>query len=85
MTVGELIEYLNQYDEDTEVCIGMYQHYGSDFVYNISDVEEGGYYAFYGKDKDNVVLLIEGQQKGTIKKEDNYDDEDDDFEDENFE
>lgn len=86
MTVGNLKAILDCYDDEQKIVIGEYQRYGSNFVYNIcNDVEENGIYKFYGNDiKNGVVMLILGNQIGTIKQ---YDDEedDDDFEDENFE
>lgn len=73
MTVGELINALEDYEEDMEVCIGMYQNYGSNFTYDICDeLEVNGINSFYGDDEDEVVMLIMGGQTGTIK----YDDDD---------
>lgn len=86
MTVGNLKAILDCYDDEQKIVIGEYQHYGSNFVYNIcNDVEENGINKFYGKSiKDGVVMLILGNQIGTIKQYDD-DDDDEDFEDENFE
>lgn len=67
MTVGELIELLEQYDAEQEVCIGMYQNYGSNFTYDISCVEVNDVNRFYGDTGVNVVTLIEGSQSGTIR------------------
>lgn len=68
MTVGELKEILEDYDENQEVCIGMYQIYGSNFTYDINDIEVNDLDSFYGDNKENVVMLIEGEQSGTISK-----------------
>ena len=71
MTVRELIEILEEYDEDMEVRIGMIQRYGSNFAMNIcEDVEEHTIRSFYGKDF-KAVVLTEGNQIGTV----DYDDE----------
>lgn len=69
MTVSELISELENYDEDMEVCIGMYQTYGSNWTYDICEVEVNGKYSMYGEDEDEVVMLIMGRQDGTIIKE----------------
>ena len=68
MTVGKLKEILEDYDENQEVCIGMYQNYGSNFTYDISDIEVNDVRKFYRGTKENVVMLIEGEQSGTISK-----------------
>lgn len=67
MTVGELKEILEEYEEEQEVYIGQYQNYGSDFTYDIESVEVNDMRSFHGNDKDNVVLIIEGTQSGTIR------------------
>lgn len=72
MTVRDLIEILEEFDEDMEVRIGMIQTYGSNFAMNIcEDVEEHKIRTFYGKDF-NAVVITEGNQIGTV----DYDDED---------
>ena len=77
MTVGELIEMLSQYDPDTYVMVGKYQRYGSDFAYDINDIEDKKKFsAFYGNDDDNVIFILEGEQAGTMN---DKDDDDDDF------
>lgn len=76
MTVGELIEQLENHDPDMEVMIGMYQTYGSDFVYSIPEIQERHINGFWGvDDNEKHLLLIEGGQVGTIR--DNDDDWDD--------
>lgn len=71
MTVGDLIEMLEQFDEDMEVRIGMIQRYGSNFAMNIcEDVEAHKINSFYDDDF-KVVVITEGSQIGTV----NYDDE----------
>ncbi len=74
MTVRDLIDELENYDEDMEVCIGMYQRYGSDLTYDICDeLEVNGINKFYEEDIDEAVMLIMGTQMGIIK----YKEEDD--------
>lgn len=75
MTIGELINVLEGYDEDMEVCIGMYQRYGSNFTYDVCDVEVNGINQFYGEDIDEAVMLIMGTQTGSIKYEEDDDNE----------
>ena len=80
MTVRELINELENYDDDQEVMIGQFQTYGSDWCYTISEVEEHDVNGLYGDDMDDVVLILEGRQDGTIKSDDDEDDEWDDEE-----
>lgn len=76
MTVRDLIEMLEEFDEDMEVRIGMIQNYGSNFAMNIvDDVAEHKIRSFYGKDF-RAVVLTEGNQIGTV----DYDDEEEDDE-----
>lgn len=80
MTVRELIDILESYDDDMEVIIGMRQTYGTDFAMEINyDVEERKIRAFYGKDY-KAVVITEGSQCGAVAYND--DDEDEDEEDE---
>lgn len=84
MIVGSLKAILDCYDDEQKIVIGQYQDYGSNFVYNIcDDVEENGINKFYGNNIKNAVMLILGNQIGTIKQYD--EDDDDDDEDEDFE
>jgi hypothetical protein len=73
MTVRDLIEILETYDEDMEVIIGMIQTYGSNFAMRIvNDIAEHRINTFYGKDF-NAIVLTEGNQIGIV----DYDDEED--------
>ena len=65
MTVGELRNWLRDFDPDMEVRIGMYQDRGSNFAYEIDDIEVKGVSHFYDEDT-NCVCLIEGGQCGII-------------------
>ncbi len=77
MTVRELIDALENFDENMEVRIGMVQNYGTNFAMNICDnVEEHKISSFYGSDY-NAVVITEGNQVGAV----DYDD-DEEFEDE---
>lgn len=81
MTVRELIDELENFDEDMEVRIGMIQNYGSNFAMNIMrDVEEHNIRSFYGDDY-KAVVLTEGNQVGTV---DYFDDEEDEEEEEEW-
>ena len=72
MTVRDLIEALEAYDDDMEVMIGMRQNYGSDFAMDIEyDIGEYEIRAFYGEDY-KAVVLTEGSQCGVV----GYDDDD---------
>ena len=80
MTVREMIDalealvedYGEEY-EDKEVIIAEYQTYGSDFAYNVSDIDEGTYSNFdednYDEDDDepNCIKIILGRQIGTMQ------------------
>lgn len=74
MTVRELIDMLENFDEDMEVRIGMQQNYGTDFAMRIRDVEEYDINSFYGKDY-KAVVITEGGQCGAV----DYDGEHDDW------
>lgn len=69
MTVRDLINELENFDEDTKVVIGMRQSYGSDFAMNIDSVDEHSVNAWY-KDDFDAVVLTEGEQIGTVDYED---------------
>ena len=75
MTVRDLIEMLEGFDGDMEVLIGMQQSYGSDFAMDIAyDIEEHKINAFYGDDY-RAVVLTEGSQLGTVRYNDDEDEE----------
>lgn len=83
MTVKELIntlkavveDYGEEY-EDMEVVIAEYQTYGSDFAYNVSDIDAGTYTDWDNMnpnneddDEPNCVKIVLGRQIGTMKDE----------------
>lgn len=75
MTVRDLIEMLEEFDEDMEVRIGMIQRCGSNFAMNIcEDIEEHRIRSFYGDDF-KAVVLTEGNQIGTVDYNDDEDEE----------
>lgn len=81
LTVGELIDMLEDFDRDMPVKIGMMQRYGTDFAYNIcEEIEEHKIRAFYGDDY-KAVVLKEGSQIGAVAWNDDEDDCEDDDED----
>lgn len=66
MTIRELINELENFDEDMEVLIGMQQRYGTDFAMSIQDnIEEYTIRAFYGDDY-KAVVITEGSQCGAV-------------------
>ena len=74
MTVRELIDMLEDFDDDMEVRIGMQQNYGTDFAMEIRDVDECIVRGFYGGDY-KAVVITEGGQCGAV----DYDCEHDDW------
>ncbi len=70
MTVRDLIEELENFDDDQEVVIGMQQSYGSDFAYTICDTEELPIND-WDNGKEDMVVLTMGRQFGTVKYEEN--------------
>lgn len=65
MTVKELMDILEDYDPDMEVCIGMQQDYGSNFAMEVCDVEEHGIRSFYGDNK-TALVITQGSQNGIV-------------------
>lgn len=65
MTVGELKNILEDYDEDFLLCIGMIQTYGSNFATELDDVDELMVDDWeYGEEK--KVVLMQGSQIGIV-------------------
>ncbi len=66
MTVRELIDKLENFDDDMQVRIGMEQKYGSNFAMHIvTDIDEFNIESFRGKNY-RAVVLTEGGQCGTV-------------------
>ena len=70
MTVRDLINELENFDEDMEVVIGMEQNYGSDFAMGIAEVDEYNISNWYKEDC-RAVVITEGRQRGCV----NYEEE----------
>ena len=65
MTVGELKNILEDYDEDILLCIGMIQTYGSNFATELDNVDELMVDDLeYGEEK--KVVLTHGSQIGIV-------------------
>lgn len=76
MTVRELINWLEDFDDDATVVIGMRQRYGTDFAMEIETISVERVDA-WDNGKEEMVVLTEGNQMGGVM----YDgDEDDDEE-----
>lgn len=68
MTVSELREELERFDDDMEICIGMEQNYGSNFAYTISETEIYDV-KDWDNDREEKVVISMGRQFGTVKYE----------------
>lgn len=69
MTVKELIGWLQEFDDNTEVVIVEYQRHGGDLVYTIDDVGKARYDNWEGENLDEdgaCVKLALGYQIGTV-------------------
>lgn len=70
MTVRELINWLEDFNEDAEVVIGMHQKYGTDFAMAIDEVSTEKINMFYGDDGEDedlrYVVITEGNQIGSV-------------------
>lgn len=66
MTVRELINWLEDFDEDAIVIIGMQQTYGTDFAMEIENVSDENVNLFYGDSEDKFVVITEGSQIGSV-------------------
>lgn len=66
MTVRELIDQLEAFDDDMEVVIGMQQTYGTNFAMEIeNNLDEYNVTAFGGEDC-RTVVITEGSQIGAV-------------------
>lgn len=65
MTVGELKQILEDYDEDLQVCIGMIQNYGSNFAMEIDTVDYQNVDDWEYGEEDKLVLT-EGSRIGIV-------------------
>lgn len=66
MTVKELKNQLDSFDEDMEVVIGMKQTYGTNFAMEIDGyIDEYNVTAFGGEDC-RAIVITEGSQIGAV-------------------
>ena len=65
MTVRKLINWLEDFDDDAIVVIGMHQIYGSDFAMNIDDISTETVDKWDGE-KTKMVVITEGRQMGSV-------------------
>lgn len=65
MTVRELINWLEDFDDDAIVVIGMHQRYGSDFAMDIDDVSTETVDEWDGEETE-MVVITEGSQMGSV-------------------
>ena len=72
MTVRELINWLEDFDEDAEVVIGMQQTYGTNFAMEIENVSEENVNLFYEDSEDKFVVITEGSQIGSVDYEERW-------------
>jgi hypothetical protein len=75
MTVGELINWLKDFDGDEEVVIAEYQSRGNNFAYDVGEVEEGQYNDWDdedGEEPKECVQIILGSQIGTMHGEEEW-------------
>lgn len=75
MTVAELKDWLDDFDDQSEVCIGVQQTYGSNFAYDIIEVQEYTVSEFYEDEKQKRVVISEGTQIGTVDYDGYYDED----------
>lgn len=69
MTVKELINWLQDFDGDTEVVIAEYQSRGCNFAYDIGEVEECKFNDWDDDESDGngvCVQITMGSQIGTM-------------------
>lgn len=76
MTVRELINWLSDFDDDTEVVIGMHQRYGTDFAMDIQSISTETVDVWDEDEESTKVVITEGNQIGGVC----YDGEEDEYE-----
>lgn len=76
MTVKEMINWLEDFDEEAQVLLGIEQRYGSDFAYTIEMIDEHPLNDWdtpvEDDERERVVVITLGSQIGTIDYEENY-------------
>lgn len=66
MTVRELINQLEGFNDDMEVVIGMQQTYGSNFAMEIECCVDEYNVTAFGDEDCRAVVITEGGQIGTV-------------------
>lgn len=66
MTIRQLIDILEEFDEDDEIVIGIEQTYGSNFAMSIRDINEHIITKWNGCE-DKMVVITEHEQIGTVE------------------
>lgn len=66
MTVRELRNQLEGFDDDMEVVIGMRQDYGSNFAMEISGCVDEYNVTAFGDEDCRAVVITEGEQIGIV-------------------
>lgn len=66
MTVRELINQLEGFNDDMEVVIGMQQTYGSNFAMEIEGCVDEYNVTAFGDEDCRAVVITEGGQIGTV-------------------
>lgn len=75
MTVKEFINWLEDFDDDAEVVIGMKQRYGINFAMEIVNVSEEEVDSWDMEEEDiSCVVITEGKQIGCVEYEDEEED-----------
>lgn len=67
MTIRELRNQLEGFDDDMEVVIGMRQDYGSNFAMEISNCVDEYNVTAFGDEDCRVVVITEGEQIGIVE------------------
>lgn len=66
MTVRELINQLEGFDDDMEVVIGMQQAYGSNFAMEIDGCVDEYNVTAFGDEDSRAVVITQGSQIGVV-------------------
>ena len=69
MKVKDLKAYLDMFDDDQDVVIGIRQTYGSNFAIRIDDINENTVDYWWNDGKDKAVVITEGDQIGCVEYE----------------
>lgn len=67
MTIKELKELLEQFDENKRVCIADSSRYGNAYAYNIMGAKEVTLSPYWSDDEELIVRIRMGEQIGTVE------------------